>query len=101
VRRLVRFERTESGAVEGLDDGIGGPPPVPALDDGEAAAVHRDRVADPGVLEHGRGFDLEARAAFAPVDGPDPSELLDDPREHLSRLPARTRGARRRRAAWP
>ena len=37
--------------------------PSPQLDDGEAAAVHRDRRADLGVVEHARGGDLDARAA--------------------------------------
>src|SRR5207244_7258573 len=78
VHGVVPFERTQRGALQGLDDGVGGPPSVAAVDDSQATTVHRDRVAGAYVGEHPRGRNLEPRASFAAVDRADASELLDD-----------------------
>ena len=68
--------------LEGLGDRVGGEPALAELDDGEAAAVHRDRRADLGVVEHLRGRDLDARAAGVGRDRLHGAELLDDAGEH-------------------
>ena len=79
LERPVRVEDRLGGhIVQGHVDGVGRPPPFPGLDDGEAAAVDRDRVADLRVLEDGRGLEREPPAVAAA----DPTELLDDAGEH-------------------
>ena len=50
------------GAVEGLGDRVGGPAVVAELDHREAAAVHRDRGAELGVVEHVGAPSISMRA---------------------------------------
>ncbi len=61
VDDVSRHEATDHRAGQRLAADVGRPPPVADLDDGEAAAVDRDRGADRGIVEHGRGRDHEAR----------------------------------------
>ena len=78
VDRVAGPQRAEVGAAERLVDDVRGPRCRVDVDDGEAAAVDRDRVADLAVL------DDDARAEREPVAvaADDLAELLDDPGEH-------------------
>ena len=91
VDDVARHEATDHGAGERLAAHVGRPPPVADLDDGEAAAVDRDRGADRGVVEHGGGRDHEARRGVGAVsdrgDVADRAELLHDAREHAGSVP--------------
>jgi hypothetical protein len=69
VHGIARSQSAERRAVERLDLRVGRPPVVAELDDGEAAPVHRDRVADLRVAEDVGARDLEARAAVGVGDG--------------------------------
>jgi hypothetical protein len=59
---------------------------VGALGHRQAAAVDRDRVAQPGVAQDGRGADREAQGVALALDRLDGAELLDDSGEHVSSL---------------
>jgi hypothetical protein len=86
-RRRPRAMRRASVRLRGLGDGLDGEAcrARPATG-GEAAAAHRDAVADARVLEHARGGDPEAapgspeRSSIAR----DAADFFDDPAEHDS-----------------
>jgi hypothetical protein len=82
VHRIAFVQVAEAAAGERLADGVGGPAVGIAFDDGEAAAVHRDRVADAGVLDHALRVDREPRAACERRDRAHATELFDDAGEH-------------------
>ena len=91
VDDVSRREATGHRAGERLAADVGRPPPVADLDDGEAAAVDRDRGADGGIVEHGGGRDHEARRRVGAVpdrgDVADGAQLLHDAREHAGIVP--------------
>src|SRR5205807_6440215 len=79
---IARGERAERGAAQRLDDGVGGPPPVADVYDGETAPVDRDGRPERRVVEHCRRVDLDARTVGVRDDRAHPAQLLDDPGEH-------------------
>ena len=83
VDPVTRCHSCERGLVERLLHEVGGPATVAELGDGEAAAVDRDRVAQPGALEHRAGLDGEPDGIALVGDLGDGAELLDDSGEHL------------------
>ena len=62
VDRVAGLGVAEVGAAQRLVDDVGFPPPGADVDDGEAATVHRDRVAELGFLDDGGGGEPEAAA---------------------------------------
>ena len=85
VHAVADRQRADRGAGERLGDGIRGEAPLAQRHHGEAAAVHRDRRAELGVVEHRGGRELQARAVLDRLDRAHRAQLLDDPREHQAR----------------
>src|SRR5918995_3809647 len=94
VHAVADGPSADRGAGGSLGRDVGLPPAGAHLDDGQAAAVDGDRVADLGVLEDVDGRDAQAEAAggrgvtraagpgVGGAQGRDLAELLDDPSEH-------------------
>ncbi len=61
--------------------------------DGQAAPIHGDGVADLNIFADGFGLDLESRTRFDGSDAADRPELFDDASEHAMRLYGASTGA--------
>ena len=62
VDRIAGRETPEVRAIHRFGYGVGGPPIVTPLDDGQAAPVHSDRRSHLDVAEHGRRRNRHAGA---------------------------------------
>ena len=86
VDPVAGVDLVERRLVERLLHHVGGPGTALDRDDGQAAAVDRDRVAEAGAVEHGVGGDGETDRVGEVVDRGDGAELLDDAGEHQDSL---------------
>src|SRR5919197_1798079 len=82
VDRGAGGEGAERGAGERFRHRVEREAIVVDLDDGQAAALDGDRVADRDLRRGARRPDAEADAVRAALDGGDTAALADDPGEH-------------------
>ena len=86
VDRIAGRKTPEVRAIHRLGYGVGGPPVVTPLDDGQTAPVHGDRRPHLDVAEHSRRRNRHASALTDRRDRANGADLFDQTGEHRSRL---------------
>ena len=97
VDRAARGQHAERRAAQGLAHHVGGEDAVDVVDDGQADAVDRDRVAVPRVRgDHGPAHGDDGRVAARVGEVGDLTQFLDDAGEHQDSFFCRSEAVKRR-----